>query len=266
MLTSHQLDLLQCPSCSHDTLTLGARRYPSLDCAACSTRYPIVDGIPDMLPPNDSHKPGTYRTETLSNLVAGVYHTAAPLLSLGIWNCSPLRWVDSENRALGRANGGVYLRAPISTGLVLDKIVANYHDVTLIGADRSWNMLRQAAHRLRHITPAPLLLRVDYERMPFKPGVIDSLQSFNGLQTFQDRAATLTEFKRCLKEGGFLSGSALVRGQEVIADATLERLEQSGVYPMLRAPEFLLRDLEQAALGSLHHETHGAVMFYSGMA
>jgi uncharacterized protein YbaR (Trm112 family)/SAM-dependent methyltransferase len=264
MISSSLLAMLRCPQCHHEELALGSKRLPTLDCPSCKTQYPIVDGIPDLIPPRETPEPGVYRTETLLNLVAGVYHLGAPVLSLAVWRCPPLRWVDSENRALGRANGGVYLRAPLSTGLVLDKVTASYHDVTILGVDRSWNMLRQAKKRLAHLKQPVHLLRADYENLPLRPGVVDSMQSFNGLQTFLNRQATLSEFKRCLKQGGFLSGSALVRGQEYIADATLDRLEQSGIYPMLRAPEFLLHDLEAADFLELRHELHGAIMFFTG--
>ena len=209
-------------------------------------------------------EPGLYRTETLSNLIAGIYDMTAPAMSLAVWRCSPLRWVDSENRALGRANGGVYLRAPISTGLVLDHTLASYHDVLVLGVDRSWNMLRRAAKRLEHTTHPVQLIRVDYARLPFRPGAIDSMQSFNGMQIFQKRIETLREFARCLKPGGHLSGSTLIRGQEYLADAVLDRYERYGFYPMLRTAEYLLKDFEEAGLGDIHFETHGAVMFFSG--
>lgn len=264
LISSNLLALLRCPQCHHEELVIGSKRLPTLECTSCLAQYPIIDGIPDLIPPREIPEPGVYRTQTLLNLVAGVYHLGAPLLSLAVWRCPPLKWVDSENRALGRANGGVYLRAPLSTGLVLDQVTARYHDVTILGVDRSWNMLRQAKKRLAHLDHPVHLIRADYGNLPFKTGVVDSLQSFNGLQTFLDRQRTLGEFKRCIRDGGFLSGSALVRGQEFIADVTLDRLEQSGIYPMLRAPEFLLHDLENAEFAKLRHELHGAIMFFTG--
>jgi uncharacterized protein YbaR (Trm112 family) len=49
-LTQADLNLLVCPIC-HGTLTLEAEPSPaSIRCTACQRRYPIVDGIPILLP------------------------------------------------------------------------------------------------------------------------------------------------------------------------------------------------------------------------
>lgn len=264
ILTSKVLDLMQCPHCQHPELIIGSRREPELECTGCGATYPIVDGIPDMTPPQASPDPGGYRTETLFNMIAGVYDPISPLMSAGIWNCSPLRFIDSENRALGRANGGVYLKAPISTGIVLSQAIAPYHDATIIGVDRSWQMLRRSARRFAHSSLPVQLMRVDYNAMPFKAQSVTSLQSINGIHTFPDRIGALMEFKRCLADGGFLSGTALVRGSEPLVDIVLERFERMGVYPMLRTFELFHKEFQDAQLQSIRYETHGAVMFYCG--
>jgi uncharacterized protein YbaR (Trm112 family) len=115
MITKEVLDILRCPACFHPELHLGSSRRPHLECGSCQTAYPIVDGIPDLVAPDTAPPPGTYRTETVTNVIAGVYDFVAPLMSMGIWRCSPLRYIDSENRALGRARGGIYLEAPVGT-------------------------------------------------------------------------------------------------------------------------------------------------------
>lgn len=258
------LELMQCPHCQHPELIIAGTRHPELSCTGCGATYPIIDGIVDMTPPQAAPEPGAYRTDTLFNLIAGIYDPISPVMSAGIWNCSPLRFIDSENRALGRANHGVYLKAPISTGIVLSQVIAPYHDALIIGVDSSWQMLRRSARRFAK-SPLPVhLMRVDYQAMPFKPGCIDALQSLNGVHTFNDRLATLAEFKRCLRPGGFLSGTALVRGSEPLVDLFLERFERLGVYPMLRTLELFHKEFQDAQLNGLRHETHGAVMFYCG--
>ena len=52
------MDILACPICK-GTLTLTATREDggevvdgTLSCAACTETYPIVDGIPNLLPPD----------------------------------------------------------------------------------------------------------------------------------------------------------------------------------------------------------------------
>ncbi|EQD38022.1 protein containing DUF343 [mine drainage metagenome] len=53
------LEILRCPVC-RGSLTLTARRTEgpeivegTLRCAACGVDYPIADGIPDLLPPDE---------------------------------------------------------------------------------------------------------------------------------------------------------------------------------------------------------------------
>jgi uncharacterized protein len=53
------MDILCCPVCKGDlVLTVGHENEKeviegTLHCAACSTDYPIQDGIPNLLPPSD---------------------------------------------------------------------------------------------------------------------------------------------------------------------------------------------------------------------
>ncbi len=264
MIRRQILEKLCCPTCRGPELTLGSGRRPDLICSDCSTRYPIIDGIPDLVAPEESVDPGSYRTETLENVIAGVYDFVAPVLSMAIWRCSPIRYVDHENRALGRAQGGVYVEAPIGTGVALAPVVAKHHDALIFGFDKSWNMLRKAQKRLRNIPADHQLIRADYHNLPLKDGVVRSLQSLNGLHGFMNRTAVLSEFHRCLETGGFFSGSTLVRSQADVADAFVERYERYGIYPMLRSPEYLLQQVRSTFFEDVHFETHGAVMFFHG--
>jgi ubiquinone/menaquinone biosynthesis C-methylase UbiE/uncharacterized protein YbaR (Trm112 family) len=211
MIQPRALEVLKCPACGGPELTIGSGRRPDLICQSCGAHYPIVHGIPDLVAPENAPQPGSYRTETLSNVIAGIYNVVAPVMSLAIWQCSPLRYVDHENRALGRARGGVYLEAPIGTGLALAPIVSRDHDALILGVDKSWKMLFKARKRLANL-PLPFqLIRADYDNLPFQNGVVRSLQSLNGLHGFTDRAGALDEFHRVLEPKGFFSGSALVR-------------------------------------------------------
>ena len=264
MIQPEVLDKLCCPSCADTPVTLGSGRRPDLVCQDCGHHYPIVEGIPDMVAPDRQPHPASYRTETLANVIAGVYDFVAPLMSMAIWRCSPLRYIDHENRALGRARSGVYLEAPVGTGLALAPVVTDDHDAIIIGVDKSWNMLLKAQKRFENLPVDVQLIRADCDHLPLKSGAVRSLQSLNGLHGFSDRAATLREFYRCLEDDGFFSGSALVRAQTDVADAFLERYERYGIYPMLRSPEFLLQEMRSSDFEQVHFETYGAVMFFSG--
>lgn len=265
MLSKPILDLLACPACKNTHLQVGSARRPALVCDACEQCFPIVDGIIDMMPTERNSAPGNYRTETLFNLIAGIYDMVAPLMSMGVWRCDPLRYVDMSNQAIGRGNHGVLVAAPIGTGMPMDRVLAPYHELTMIGVDQSWKMLRKAQRRFATSGQKVYLIRADFQQLPFRDGVVDSLISFNGLHTFSDRTKTLREFGRCLRADGFMTGAALVRGQEGVADTLLDRYERYGVYPLLRTAEFLTRELREGPFEEVRFATYGAVMFYSAL-
>lgn len=265
MLSKSILDLLECPTCKNAHLQMGSDRRPALVCNDCEQHFPIVDGIVDMTPSERNPAPGNYRTETLFNLIAGIYDLVAPIMSLGVWRCDPLRYVDMSNQAIGRGNHGVLVAAPIGTGMPMDRVLAPYHDLTMIGVDQSWKMLRKAQARFAESGQKVQLIRADFQQLPFRDRVIDSLISFNGLHTFSDRTRTLSEFGRCLASDGFMTGAALVRGQEGVADTLLDRYERYGVYPLLRTAEFLTRELREGPFQDVRYATYGAVMFYSAL-
>ncbi len=259
------LERLRCTKCGGEDLVIGAGRRPWLVCSSCDANFPVVDGIPDLIPPDQEARPGEYRAETLNELVAGVYDITAPALAIAVWRCSPLRWIDAENRAIGRANpDGVYLRAPMGTGSILDRVLGRHHDgVTIIGVDTSWKMLRRARKRFGDRVH---LVRGHTTHLPIRTGAVDSIASFNGLHASVDRTEALEEFQRVGRPGAHLSGTVLVRGQEYLADALLDRYERWGIMPMLRTSEFLVKEMRASGLDDVHFETRGAVLFYSAAA
>jgi ubiquinone/menaquinone biosynthesis C-methylase UbiE/uncharacterized protein YbaR (Trm112 family) len=261
LISQRSLEVLRCPDCG-STLHIGAGRHPSLLCDGCGATYPVVDGIPDLTSKTRTPVPGQYRTETLSNVIAGVYDVAAPMMSATIWKCSPLRYIDAQHVALGRANPGVHIEAPIGTGLVFDRVLAPYHDVHVIGIDPSWKMLKRARRRLAHHGDRIQLVRADLDRLPLADNSAAALQSLNGLHALIDRAAALSEFARVTKKAGYIGGTALIRGQELAADAVLDRYERWGVFPMLRTAEFLVDEMNRAPLEDVQFTTHGAVLFW----
>lgn len=263
VLSPRALEVLRCPDC-FGTLKIGGGRRPALECTSCDETFPVVDGIPDLTSNKRTPVPGHYRTETLSNVIAGVYDVAAPLMSVSIWQCSPLRYIDAENVALGRANPGVHVEAPIGTGRVLDRVMAPYHDVQVIGFDSSWQMLKRARKRLAHHGSKVQLVRADLDNLPMADDSADAVQSLNGLHGLVERGRALAGFARVAKPGGYVGGTVLIRGQEITADAVLDQYERWGVFPMLRTAEFLVKEMRSSPLQDVQFTTHGAVLFWQG--
>lgn len=264
VISTQALEVLRCPDC-FGTLSIGGGRRPSLSCDDCFEEFAIVDGIPDLTSNKRTPVPGHYRTETLSNVIAGVYDVAAPLMSLSIWQCSPLRYVDAGNVALGRANPGIHVEAPVGTGLVLDSVLAPYHDVQVIGFDPSWKMLKRAKKRLERHGEKVQLVRADLDNLPMADHSASAVQSLNGLHALVERTDALRSFARVTKPGGYVGGTCLIRGQEITADAVLDRYERWGVFPMLRTAEFLVEEMRNSPLKDVQFTTHGAVLFWQAL-
>lgn len=265
MISKQVLDVMECPACRHSDLGIGTRRQPDLVCESCGERYPFEDGIPDMVPRTRVQEYRYYRTDTLLNLIAPIYDVAAPLMSMAIWQCSPVRYVDLAHKAVGRSNGGIFLECPIGTGFLLGHIRADHISGPFVGVDSSMAMLKRAKARFESIgmENRVTLMRCDPSNLPFAEGAIRSLQSTNGLHAFHDRTSALDEFRRVIEPGGNLSGSVLIRGQKPVADALLAAYERYGVFPMLRSREYTIQEFkEHLSFPHLRHETYGAVLFF----
>lgn len=260
-LTQETLALLRCPACETEELVLSATRRPSVSCTGCQRTFEMRDGILRMS--TLAKKPGSYRSSTISNWIAGMYDYSAPFLSAAVWNCSPVRYMDHMHRALGRANGGVMVTVPIATGNVVDYALAEYHDVTIIGIDSSINMLKQAQRRFKKSKQNVLLIHADPTSLPVRTGVADVVQSLNGLHMFDDRVTAINEWKRIKSSDGLIFGATIVRGQERIADTVLDQYEAYGMFPMLRTVEYVVEEMNAQEIGDVHFETHGAIAFFT---
>lgn len=266
MIRKEVLEILVCPSCRADALGLGAGRYPTLECGECGTSYPFEHGIVDLRARAGGKPVLHYRTESLYDMIAPWYDVAAPLMSMTVWNCPPLRYIDWAHRAVGRAAGGRLLVNPVGTGLILEHVHSVHTDFPIVAIDMSRRMLRAARQRLEKAGVENVaLLRAEPENLPFKAGSFRAAMTMNGLNGFHDRPVALTELTRTLEVGGTVAGSALCRGRGALADRVLAQYERWGIYPMLRGRDYLIEELRGAfGVHDLEFVTHGAVVFFLG--
>ena len=264
MIPKNILTVISCPSCGADEIGVGGKRHPELECGACGVSYPIVKGIPDLTPRFAGEPLRHYRTETLYDAIAPIFDVSFPAMSLLVWNCPPLRYVDWAHRALGRGEGGLLLTCPVGTGFLLNHVQSVHTQYPIVATDISWRMLFRAKSRFERSGATNItLIRADPAHLPFAPGSFRSVMTLNGLNGFHDRDRALSELLRITEAKGWIAGSALCRGLERTADRVLNRYEKWGIYPILRGREFLLSELEQAFKArDLRFETYGAVVFF----
>lgn len=264
MIRKEILEILVCPTCRADAIGLGGGRFPELVCGTCGTVYPFDKGVVDMRRRAEGKPVQHYRTESLYDMIASWYDVAAPLMSLAVWNCPPLRYIDWAHRAVGRAEGGRLLVNPVGTGLILGHVHSVHTDFPIVGVDVSRRMLRKAHARFEKAGIENVaLIRAEPENLPFADGAFRGVMSMNGLNGFHERKSALAELTRTLDAGGTAAGSALCRGLGPLADRVLAQYERWGIYPILRSREFLIEEL-RGAFGVDHVEfaTWGAVVFF----
>ena len=264
MISREILDIILCPTCGADAVGVGSDRHPSLECGGCGADYPIVHGIPDLTPRAADDDESLYQPETLYDNIARVFDVAFPLMSLAVWRCPPVRYVDWAHRAVGRGLGGRMLSCPVSTGFILDHVQSPHTQIPIVATDVSWRMLRRAQKRFkRHGRENITLIRARPEQLPFKEHAFRSVMSLNGPNGFEDREAALSELFRVSEPSGWIAGSAICRGLSLPADTMLRRYERLGIYPILRSREYLVSELAEAfRLPEVRFETYGAVVFF----
>ena len=264
MLRKEILEVIICPTCRADAIGIGGGRYPEPRCGECGATYSFVKGILDLAPRQDGERIRPYRTGALYDAIARWYDLAAPAMSMAVWNCPPLRYVDWAYGAVGRAKGKRLLVNPVGTGLLLRHVYSVHTDFPIVGVDISWRMLRRAQRRFeRSGIENVALIRADPGNLPFADGAFGAIMSMNGLNGFHDRAKALAEMARTLEPGATIAGSSICRGLRRTADFMLSRYERWGVFPILHSRDFLIAELADAfGDPNVRFATHGAAVFF----
>lgn len=261
------LEIVCCPACrSAEFLSVGgSKRRPTLDCGTCGEQYGFVDGIPDLVPRVNNPQDSPYRTDTLFNLMASTYHLSLPLMSMWVWRCPPLRFVDWTHMVLGRAGDGWHLSQPVASGNMLKHCWGEHVEAKVMAVDTAWNMLRRAKKRLEgaKLLDRVHLARVDVHNLPFRNEAFASVLSLNGLHAFPHRESALSELDRVCEVGGMFGGSTLIREQGRMADFVISTYERYGVFPLLRSKNYILSELEALGGEKMLHETYGSVLFFA---
>ncbi len=264
MIPREVLDIIVCPTCKADDLGLEDRPTIRFECGACGAYYPVIDGIPDLAPRASNDTAPHYRTEKLYDTIAPIFDLAFPLMSMTVWNCPPLRYVDWAHRAMGRGEDGLLLTSPVGTGFILKHVQSVHTQFPIVATDVSWRMLRKAQARFKRGGNSNItLIKAEPAALPFKDGVFRSVMTLNGVSGFYDREEALGELARVSQPGGWVAGSGLCRGLERLADRVLNQYEKWGVYPILRSREFLISELTTVLNDpEIRFETHGATVFF----
>lgn len=231
-------------------------------CDNCKQSYnyenKVLDLIENNSPQADRKK---YHTELLSDRISSFYDLVVPAMSLGIWQCSPLRFLDHTHHALGQANHAFLLALPISTGSALQYALSNYHNINIVAVDSSLKMLKRAAKKFKH-NKNIIFVRANPDALPFQNNTFRVVQSINGLYTFDHRGDVFDDIHRVLEKGGSFQGTTIIHGQNRATDFILDQYQNYGVIPPLRTIDFLMNEISTYGFKKPTFETHGAVAFF----
>jgi len=193
-------DILGCPLC-HGPLP--PAEDGTLVCAACGARYPVTDGLADLIPP----EPGQAETLNIrimkSGLLARVYERAwRPVLTRLLTGMSH----DAERawslERLAPAPDATVLDLACGPGNTTRTIAAAVPAGRVLGIDFSTAMLREALATAPTAGAMVGYVRGDAHRLPLQPGSVDAANCAGAFYLFSDPPRVLAGIAAALRPGG----------------------------------------------------------------
>jgi ubiquinone/menaquinone biosynthesis C-methylase UbiE/uncharacterized protein YbaR (Trm112 family) len=204
--------LLRCPNCGRGSLAVGGQHDTSVRCDACSSSYPISDGVIDLLPGVSLPRSLAQRIME-ADAVVRIYESrlwrrsAVATSKLGI---SFEAEQDVILRAANLADGATVLDLACGSGIYTRPFARRVREGTVVGLDLSLPMLRYASRR---VTEEGLnnvvLIHGTAMQLPFPPDHFDLVNCCGALHLFPDVPQVLDEVQRVLKRGGCFTVAAV---------------------------------------------------------
>ena len=193
-------DVLGCPLCNGPLPLAGDGM---LACTACGARYPMADGLADLVPP----EPGQAETPNIrimeSGLLARVYERAwRPVLTrllTGMSHDAERAW--SLDR-LAPAPDATVLDLACGPGNTTRTIAAAVPAGRVLGIDFSTAMLREALAAAPAAGATVGYVRGDAHRLPLQPGSVDAANCAGAFHLFSDPPRVLAGIAAALRPDG----------------------------------------------------------------
>jgi SAM-dependent methyltransferase len=258
---------LACPRCG-EPLELPAPPDPGVRismarCRAGGHRFPVEDGLVDLLPdaaPSPSRAQRAMEWEPLVRVYERGSRPLATFLLTGLRYSDEARWVDGcEPRG-----EGLIADVGCGTGRFARQLARRFGTGRVVGLDLSRPMLARARREAESEGLASILwVRGDAARLPFAPGSVAAINCFAALHLMPDPRAVLAGFGRALAPGASFTAFVARRTGFAPADAALRLVSRQTDVDFLD-PAGLAGWLEEAGIALEAEESHGVVWLLRG--
>ena len=252
------VELLVCPRCRGDL----SHEAESLECAACDESYPVVDGIPVMLPSGDS--------DEVKLRQAAFFDEAAeadPEYEIERPHGTPElhRWMLEEKyrRSVAAIASELHgaLCVTVCGGSGMDAEFLARSGARVIASDLSVGAVRRAQERARRRGLPIAGLVADVERLPLRDGAVDVAYVHDGLHHIERPELGVAEMARVARRAVSNTEPAAAGATRVAVRAGLaEEQEEAGNRVERLLPEQIAGWLEARGFQVVESARYG--MFY----
>jgi len=208
-MISTLLPYMRCPGCSGTSLR---HQSNEVACDGCGTRYPVVNGILDMLGPDAAEVITPFQRLMQTPLIVSIYekqwrHAGYYLASSRSFE----REMETIVRIARQNCRGLALDLACGPG-VFTRPLARISSHPVVGLDLSKPMLTRAQGLVQREGLRNLLfIRATAFSLPFADSVFPYVNCCGALHLFDRPEAALKEIRRVLKPGGCLCVQTTIR-------------------------------------------------------
>ncbi|WP_194819739.1 class I SAM-dependent methyltransferase [Nocardia sp. XZ_19_385] len=213
---------------------------------------------------------GTWSGAAFGKVFAGLYDAVAEREYLArpggfaLWGTDTRRLYDSM-RFLGELpDDTAVLDVPCGGGIAL-RALRPQQRLRYVAADISTAMLERTEQRAQRLGVRVETRIADIEHLPFTDGEFDICVSYNGFHCLPDPAAAVREVARCLRPGGRLVGTCVVREAGLRSEAVQRAFRMAGIFGPSGSLEDYGRWLRAAGLEARQLDRSGALLHFDAV-